>query len=135
GGADEDRKPREEAAEGFHPQGRLRHHRHRAPLPRAADRRRSAAAQRQGRPAGLRATEESAGGEEAGGVVTGQTLTSRGDAGTADAGRRAQNKPSTCACVALSAKPSKRPSARPRAARRKPPQAAPASAPPTLIRR
>ena len=64
----EDRQPREEDAGRLHPQGRLRHHRRRAPLPRAADPRRGAAAVRARRPAEVRGAEERRGEEEAAGI-------------------------------------------------------------------
>src|SRR5690606_18286413 len=65
--AGEDRQPREEDAGRLHPQGRLRHHRRRPPLPRAPHPRRGATALRPRRAAEVRGAEERAGGEEAGG--------------------------------------------------------------------
>src|SRR3546814_204212 len=66
--AGEDRQSREEDARRLHPQGRLRHHRRRPPLPRTADPRRGPAALRARRAAEVRGAEERAGAQEAGGM-------------------------------------------------------------------
>ena len=66
----EGRQPREEDAGELHPQGRLRHHRGRAPLPGAADPRRSAAAVRARWPPEVRGAEECRGEEEAAPLAT-----------------------------------------------------------------
>src|SRR3546814_6888226 len=62
--AGEDRQAREEDARRLHPQGRLRHHRRRPPLPRTADPRRGPAALRARRAAEVRRTEERIGAEK-----------------------------------------------------------------------
>ena len=68
GAARGDRQPGEEAAAGLHPRRRLRHHRGGAPLPRAADPGRGAAALPARRAAGLRGAEERRGAAPAAGL-------------------------------------------------------------------